>query len=121
MKKQAKDLKPGDNLYFLDTDRYSVSVNKVTNIEEYPGDYDDKYLKITWKEQYDYDYSPFPNYCVVKEDDTDFWEEPDYDSDDYDEEEEIDGERLVFVNREDVISRIKRQIESLQKEIDDLP
>ena len=118
-KKTVKDLKPGDNLYFLDTTRYFVSVNKVTNIEEY--EYDEGYLKITWEKDED-DWSPFPNFCVVRRDDTDFWEEPDYDSDDYDEsEEDEDEERKIFINKEDVISEIKQNIERLQREIEDLP
>lgn len=120
-KKTIKDLKVGDSLYFLDTDHYFVTVNKVTEIEDFPGDYDDKYLKITWEET---GFSRLPNYCVVKEEDTAFWEEPDYDSeDDYDDdemEELEDEERHVFLNREDVISQVEQQISKLQNEIKDL-
>lgn len=118
MKKQAKDLKPGDYLYFLDTTRYFISASKVTNIEEYD---EDGYLKITWEVDED-DYNPFPNYCVVSDDETSFWEEPDYDSDDYDEEEEDeDEERLIFINREEAISRVEEKINRLKKDIEDLP
>lgn len=115
MKKQIKDLKVGDNLYFLNTDRNRVTVNKVINIE----DSDDEYLKITWEKE---EYSDFPNYCFVREEDTSFWEEPDYDDDDYEEDEDLeDEERLVLVNREDLISRIEEEISRLQKEIKELP
>ena len=121
MNKQVKDLKPGDNLYFLDTGRIFVSVNKVISIEKYDiGDPEDEYLKVTW-EKGETDYSPYPNSCIVKDTDNSFYEEPDYDSEDYDDEDyDEDEEREIFVNKEDVISRIKREISRLEKVIEEL-
>lgn len=115
MKKTVKDLKIGDNLYFLDTDNCCVSVNKVINLEE---DEDDS-VKITWEKE---EYQVFSNYCLASKDDSLLFEEPDYDSEDfnYDDEDEEDG-RNIYLNREDVISWLKREIAKLQRTIDSLP
>lgn len=117
MKKQVKDLKPGDNLYFLDTDRHFVTVNKVISAEEEDLGTDDVYIRVTWEPE---EYSAYPNYCIIHDDDTSFWEEPDYDSDDYNEDEDEDEERLIFLNKEDIIARITQEINRLQKEIEEL-
>lgn len=117
MKKTIKDLKPGDNLYFLDdSSRYSASSRRVISIEEYPED--PEFLKITWEES-DY-YTVFPNYCVCREDDTMFFEEVDYDSDNYNEDDYEEDGCTVFVNKEDIISRLEGEINRLHQEIEDL-
>ena len=116
MKKQIKDLKPGDNLYFLDIDHHSAYVYKIISIER-DEDYDE-YLKITWEKADDYYSSIFPNYAYVQDDTTMFFEEPDYDSEDYNEDEDEEDGRNVYVNKEDVISRINSEIERLKKEIE---
>lgn len=117
-KKTTKDLKPGDNLYFLDIDHHSAYVYKIISIEK-DEDYDS--LKITWEKGDDYYSSIFPNYAYASEDSTMFFEEPDYDSEDYneDEDEEEDG-RNIYVNKEDVISRLNSEIDRLKKEIESL-